>query len=291
MASLTRTNDALSLRESAILIQLARFRFLATGQVERFLFSRSDPTTESSRKTIIHRTLIRLVRRGLITRTPRTVGGSGSGSGAHVYYLTNAGSTAARSLTPSPPPRRAVLRGTFLLRHAIAVAEVALAFRAAAAEHDSHDLLAFECDWEIGQRIGNDFLVPDAFLIYGSADLELHAFFEVDLGTAGSRVFQRKVERYLELHRGGTWQRTLRVWPTVLTIAPTPTRTALLKRGTEAVLSDRDPDVRRATEFAFATLPELVEDGALARIWMVAGCSGRHHLFATNGKDHDEHHS
>ncbi len=291
MASPTRTNNALSLRESAVLIHLARFRFLATDQVERFLFLRSDPTTESSRKTIAHRTLSRLVRRGLVTRTPRTVGGSGSGSGAHVYYLTSTGSTAVRSLTPSLPPRRAVLRGTFLLRHALAVAEVALAFRAAAAKHDGHDLLAFECDWEIGQRIGNDFLVPDAFLIYGSADLELHAFLEVDLGTAGSRVFQRKVVRYLELFGSGSWQRTLSVWPTVLTVAPTPTRTALLKHATEAVLSDQDPDVRRATEFAFASLSDLVGHGPLARIWMVAGCSGRHKLFTTNGKDHDEHQS
>lgn len=292
MATPTPTTNALSLRESAVLIHLARFRFLTTNQVERFLFLRSDSTTQSSRKTIAHRTLTRLIRRGFVTRTPRTVGGSGSGSGAHVYYLTTTGSQAVRLLAPSPPPKRAVLRGTFLLRHAITVAEVALALRAAASDHDDHDLLAFECDWEISQRIGKELLVPDAFLIYGGTTLELHAFLEVDLGTEGSRFFQQKVERYLALLRSGTWQRTLKVWPIVLTVAPTATRAALLKRATEAVLSEQDAEDVTATEFAFASVTELLEQGPLARIWAVAGCSGRHGLFAVNDKEvHDEHHS
>ncbi len=279
-------------REREVLAHLARFRFLTRSQMERFLYSPGDAITPASRTVMTKRVLRSLANRALIGRTIRTVGGFRGGSGAYAYHLTTQGSRAASRLSTTVIPKRAAPRGTFLLRHALTCADVCLAFNAAAEEHPGHRLIAWECDWEVAQRIGRHVLVPDAHLVYASRTFELHAFIEIDLGTAGSRFFQQKIDRYLDLYRSDAWRKTITLWPTVLTIAPTPTRAYLLKRATEATIRSHSEGehLMQATEFAFASLPDLTAKGPLAPIWEVAGCDGIHALLPngnrpTNGKD------
>ena len=57
-------------------------------------------------------------------------------------------------------------------------------FMTEAAQRPRHEMLVWESDWEITQRIGHETIIPDAFVIYGSESTELHAFVEIDLGTA-----------------------------------------------------------------------------------------------------------
>src|SRR3989442_14355219 len=166
--------------------------------------------------------------------------------------------------------------------HGLMCAEVALAFRRAAHSNPGHELLDWECDWQAAERLGARLVVPDAHLVYSTSDRTLDAFIEVDLAPEGSRVFAWKIRRYLDLYRGGSWIRHLKVWPRVLTVAPTPARASILRRVTETVLEAQLFSQRliRETAFGFATLEELLgPSGPLGEIWSVVGKSGVHPIF------------
>ena len=136
-----------------------------------------------------------------------------------MYFLTAKGFNLARSLNRGLPSRLPNLRGTSLMGHGLMCAEVALSFRHAARSNPGHELLDWECDWQAFERLGAKLVVPDAHLVYSTREWILDAFIEVDLATEGSRVFAWKIRRYLDLYRGGTWRKNLKVWPIVLTVA------------------------------------------------------------------------
>ena len=166
--------------------------------------------------------------------------------------------------------------------HGLMCAEVALAFRQAARSNPGHELLDWECDWQAFERLGAKLVVPDAHLVYSTAEWILDAFIEVDLATEGSRVFAWKIRRYLDLYRGGTWRKNLKVWPIVLTIAPSSARARILRRVTETVLARElfRERLMRAMEFSFTTLDDVLGlGGPLGTIWSVAGKNGVHPLF------------
>jgi len=124
--------------------------------------------------------------------------------------------------------------------------------------------------------------VPDAHLVYATHDRTLEAFIEVDLATEGSRVFAWKIRRYLDLYRGGSWIKHVRVWPRILTIAPTQARARILRRVTETVLEAQlfRERLKHSTAFGFTTLEELLgSNGPLGEIWSVVGESGVRPLF------------
>lgn len=65
------------------------------------------------------------------------------------------------------------------------------------------------------------------------------------------------------------------MWPVVLIVTPSPTRSTLLRTATERVIKAQfdDRTLMRATEFAFCDLPTLVREGPLAPIWHRAGAT------------------
>jgi hypothetical protein len=273
-------------RENELLLQLSGFRYLTQPLIEEFLFGGAS-LTPISRQVISRRVLSRLKRKGLILETPRLVGPAG-GPARLVYFLTAKGYNLARSLNPGLPSRQPNLRGTSLMGHGLMCAEVALAFRRAARANPGHELLDWECDWQAVERLGAKLVVPDAHLVYATRDWTLDAFIEVDLATEGSRVFAWKIRRYLDLYRGGSWIRHVRVWPRILTVAPSRARARILQRATETVLEAQlfSERLMRATAFGFTTLEELLGPaGPLGEIWSVAGKNGAHPLFPRTVKE------
>jgi hypothetical protein len=267
-----KPNRPLTDRSKAALLQLARFRYLTRSQLQTLLFL-SNPGSEASQEVLTRRALRALAERDLIRSTPRLVGGPAGGSSALVYSVSSSGLRLATSLDPDLIRRTGALQGTFLMQHALAAAEVALAFAKAAVANPGHELLQWECDWETSYRLGAGQLVPDAHLVYATRTTELEALVEVDLGSEGSRFFQAKVGRYLDFYRGGEWRRAFRTWPLVVTITPTERRAQLLCRATETLLAAQPDRARVAveTEFGFASLPNLITKGPLAPIWSIAG--------------------
>ena len=231
--------------------------------------------------------LKRLQDRQLIDRTNRVIGGPDAGSGAFAYFLTRQGSKAIAVATQSVAVHREAPKGTHLLRHALAAADIALAFQTTADARAAHELLLWESDWEIRQPVAGGAIVPDAFLIYATETTELHAYVEVDLGTEGSRAFMLKVDRYLRLYESGTWQQTLELWPIILTVTPTKRRSDLLKRSTETVLRSRpnSEQLIAETEFAFAQIDELLGRSPLDPIWQFAFHDGTHQLLPEDPKE------
>ena len=267
-------------RETQVLLELAGFRFLTQAAIDEFLFGGSALSL-SSRQVIVRRVLNRLKRRGLILETPRVVGPVG-GAARLVYFLTAAGYSRARALNPGLPAGRPGIRGTTLMGHGLMCADVALAFRRSARTHSGDELLEWECEWQAAERLGSTIVVPDAHLVYRTPRLELDAFIEVDLATEGSRVFGRKIERYLDLYRSDEWRTHLPVWPIVLTITTDPTRAAALRRvATTLIEAQYDSErIATGTAFAFTTLEELLGvSGPLGRIWQFGGRSGREPIF------------
>lgn len=265
------TKSMLSARETEALLLIGCYRYLTRRQLEEFLLADAG-MTPLSREVVTRRILRRLTIRGLARATERLVGGRGGGSVGLAYYLTTDGAHFAATLEPGLPRRRPAAKGTFLLQHALVTADFALALRRAATAR-GHELLEWNCDWKAAQRLGPSAVVPDAHFVYATADRELDAFLEVDLGTEGTRFFARKIARYIELFRSGSWQKRFPIWPVVLVVTPTEQRIAAIKRATENAI-EREPDAPKLwkqMEFAFAPLPRVVAESPLASIWSVAG--------------------
>ena len=268
MQTTTPTTRSLPQRDQHTLEHLARFRFLERRQLQQLLYADS-PNQEHSAEVMTRRILQRLTTRKLISRTEQQPGGPTGGSNAPVYYLTQTGTQhlTHRHSAPRSP------RGMLLVRHAVASAEVVLAFDSAARSNVDHELVGWATAADIGRDLGPMPLLPDLYLTYATADIELHAFIEVDLGSEGSRVVATKMDQYLQLWRSGAIHERVGSWPVVLWVTTNPTRARLLQRAIERVTATQ-PDVDQValgTEFAVTTFDQLAEQGAFGPIWQVVG--------------------
>jgi hypothetical protein len=264
-------------RQNEVIEHLAGFRFLTQPQIDEFLFAGSS-LTALSRQVIVRRLLVRLTRQGFVQATPRVVAPSG-GTARLVYFLTATGYNRARDWNSALRAGRPGIRSSTLMEHGLACADVALAFRRLARSQVGDEVLEWECDWQAAERLGSTAVVPDAHMSYATSNDTLEAFIEIDRATEGSKVFRRKVRRYLDLYWSGDWRRRLKEWPIVFTVTPSPTRARLLKRVTETVLEAQGEGARiyRMTKFRFATLEDVVAPaGPFAQIWHRAGESGMH---------------
>jgi hypothetical protein len=162
------------------------------------------------------------------------------------------------------------------LAHALMVAEIALAFRRHARAHPGEVVLGWECDWQLAESLGRLPVVPDARLVYEAERTRIHAFIEADRGSEGTRYFGRKIDRYVDLYRGGGWRARLPVWPLILTVVPNETRASELRHATEVIVQARAEGRRIIRAFRFTSLDALRGDaGPFAEIWQVAGRTGR----------------
>jgi Replication-relaxation len=271
----TTTTRALPQRDQQTLEHLAQFRFLERRQLQHLLYA-DTPINDHSAEVMTRRILQRLTQRKLITHTEQQPGGPIGGSNAPVSYLTPTGAQHLKHTQPAPRSPR----GMLLVRHAIASADVVLAFDRAARAQADHELLGWTTDANIGRDLGPIPLLPDLYLTYATRDIELHAFVEVDLGSEGSRVIATKIDQYLQLWRTGTIHERLGLWPLVLWVTTNPTRARLLRGAIERVIGTQHDahEVARGTEFAVATFDRLAEQGALGPIWQVIGRDERQPL-------------
>jgi hypothetical protein len=256
---------------------LGTYGFLSRVQIEEFVLGTSTLISRS-RERVTWRILGRLSQRQLIT-TNALLAGDPEGMPTRIaYFLTASGRKVFGALEPGRPRRRFRVRGTFLLAHALMVAEIALVFHRQARANAGRDVLMWECDWQVLESLGRLPVAPDARLTYQRSGIRTHAFIEADRGSEGARFFGRKIDRYLDLYRDDS-RLPLPVWPLILTVAPTAARASDLRRAAEVIVQARTQMSRIGPAFRFTSLDALRGSlGPFGEIWEVAGRSGRHPL-------------
>jgi hypothetical protein len=191
------------------------------------------------------------------------------------YFLTTAGRRVFAALEPGLPRRRLRFRGTFLLAHALMVAEIALVFHRQARASSGQEVLVWQCDWQVAQSLGPLPVAPDAKLTYQRSSRRTHAFIEADRGSEGTRFFGRKIDRYLDLYRDDS-RLPLPVWPLILTVTLNEERASELRRATEAILRAQTQMSGIGRAFRFTSLDALRADtGPFGEIWQIPGRTGR----------------
>ena len=222
------------------------------------------------------RILQRLTARKLITRTEQQPGGPTGGSNAPIYYVTRTGAQQLKHTHPAPRSPR----GTLLVRHAIASADVVLAFDRAARANVDHELVGWATDAEIGRDLGPLPLLPDLYLTYATTTSN---FTRSSRSTSDPRAAVSSQPRSTSTCNSGgpaPLHERLGLWPVVLWVTTNPTRARLLQRAIERVIATQ-PDVdqaARGTEFAVTTFDQLSEQGAFGPIWQVVGRDERQSL-------------
>ena len=223
---LLRLRSDLTDRDWQIITTLARVRLATSAQLESLCFP--DVTRRRAQQR-----LAILVRRRVLARLPRVIGGVRAGSRGHVYALDVAGQRLAdldRGRRPRPP--RPV--GAPYVDHVLAVAEVYA--RVALAERSgAFKVLRFVGEpgaWRsfFGAGGGRATLKPDAYVVLAVDGFEDHWFLEIDLGTESAATLTRKISFYLGYWRSGTEQARHDVFPKVLWLVRDAARVEVLAR-------------------------------------------------------------
>ncbi|GAC1486691.1 MAG: hypothetical protein NVS1B1_01970 [Candidatus Limnocylindrales bacterium] len=231
----SQVTTTLTSRELRTLRHLARFRYLHSAQIEALLFDGS-PVSPQSRETLCRRVVGSLRQRDLVGTRRRRCGGPGGGSARQVYFLMPAGRRALATATGASYAQLSA-RGTLFVDHALAIADVAIAFRRSALERPGHRFISWQSDWELSSAFDLAPVRPDGRLVYATPLCGLEAFVELDLDTERPAAFAKKIGRYLDCYRSGRWLDRLPCWPTVLTVTTTVVRAASLRRTTVAGLA------------------------------------------------------
>jgi Replication-relaxation len=231
-AALRELEAKLTVRDLAILQQVADLRFVSGSQLTRLHFGDSDDPAANARAA--RRALLRLVRLGALERLPRPVGGVRSGSAGFVYYLGLGGQALAAShgWQPERRGRRSLTPGTLFVRHALQVSELHTQL-VEADRSRSVELLALNAEpacWRSWGGSGNlrQILKPDSYVQLGVGDYEDSYFIEVDQATEGSRAIERQLQLYAGYYQSGAEQKRRGVFPISLWLAPTLERASVI---------------------------------------------------------------
>lgn len=241
---------------------LAAFRAIRRDQLEAFLFA-GAPLTQPSRRVAAFRILGALRERGFVQAVvlPGTVATAGA---TRAYVLTTAGQRAYAAADDAYP--RSVRRPSIvLLDHAVALADIALAFRDGAARAGDVELF-WQADWEIVHELGCTRVIPDAFVTLERGGWRTRAFIEADRATEREHAFANKVRRYVDLYRDDRWRSVLGIWPLILTVTTSEQRARSLCRLAVRV-AEAEGGARIRQSFRFASLDELLRRSAFDEIW------------------------
>lgn len=178
------------------------------------------------------RTLTSLVRRRVLARLPRMVGGVRGGSAGHIYTLDVAGQHLVGLAAGKRPERPRGVREAFLA-HSLAVTDVyvrlVLAERVGALE--VRRFSAEPQSWRICYGPGGvrTKLKPDAYVVLAVDGYEDHWFIEVDLGTERAPALGRKCALYRAYWQSGTEEADGGVFPRVLWLVRDERRAEVLR--------------------------------------------------------------
>lgn len=237
-------HDDLSLRDRAVLDDLARVRLLTGRLIQRLRMGEGSLLTQARRTRSL---LQRLNDHGLVTRLERRIGGVRAGSSGFVYGLAPAGQRLTNGHGPAGGKRlrRPWEPSHWFAEHILAVSELYVALREA--EHVGQlELIEFTAEpasWRhwLGPAGERQLLKPDAFVHVVRDDFEYLSFVEVDRSTESGSVLRRKALAYAAYWQSGLEQQRTGLFPRVLWLVETERRKAQLVD----VLAQLDPETWR----------------------------------------------
>lgn len=225
--------DSLSERDVEIMKSVAANRFMTSRQIRRAHFA--DHATEAAAVRSTNRALARLAGHEVIVHLRRRIGGVRSGSGSHVWSLTEAGARLLRTGGEDELPGRFRPHEPTLnfLEHTLAVAEVCLRLSEATRGDDfAIAELQREPDcWRAysGPHGGVAYLKPDLALVTTSGEYEDHWFLEIDRDTEPPSRVIRACLKYETYRQTGTEQKRTGVFPAVVWVVPDAKRARTLR--------------------------------------------------------------
>lgn len=274
----SRSGDLSAPRRDRVLRALrlvAGFGALRRDQLEALLLG-DERLTTASRRVLAYRTIAGLRDRALIEQlvVPGPVG-----EAVRASVLTASGQRLYAGLDASYP-RRARPVSVVMLSHAIALADIAIAFRHGALRGGDISLV-WESDWEAVAHVRSAAAIPDGFVTIERAGWRTRAFVEADRSTEWQRAFAEKVRRYVDLYLRDDWRASITTWPLVLTITTSSTHARSLARVARGVAVTSGV-ARIADAFRFTTMDELRTHGPFAPIWMVGERADRTEILAAD---------
>lgn len=225
--------DSLSERDVEIIKSVAANRFMTSQQIRRAHFS--DHASDAAAVRSTNRALARLCGLELITHLRRRIGGVRSGSGSHVWSLTEAGARLLRTGGDDELPTRFRPHEPTLnfLEHTLAVTEVCLRLSEAARGDDFAivELLREPDCWRAysGQHGGVAYLKPDLAIVTTSGDYEDHWFLEIDRNTEPPSRVIRACLKYEVYRQTGAEQKRTGIFPAVVWVVPDSKRATTLR--------------------------------------------------------------
>jgi len=222
--------EELSVRDLAIIRQVADLSLMTGRQVADLHFGQNEHETVAAAKRACNRVLARLVRDGLLARLERRVGGVRNGSSRFVYAL---GTVGHRVLAlEGPRPRLREPGPTFAL-HTLAVAQLVVDCTLAAREQ-RFDVVSCQVEPHCWRQFtgmnGTAVLRPDLFLTLGVDEYEHRFFVEVDRGTEHLPALIRKCRLYESYYRSGLEQAAHGVSPRTCWVVPDEARALRLRQ-------------------------------------------------------------
>ena len=253
-AALRELENRLTQHDLSLLHRVSDLRFVTGSQLTRLCFGDGDDPAANGRAA--RRALLRLTQLGALARLPRQVGGVRSGSAGFVYHLGIGGQRLAleRGWQPERHRRRSLIPGTLFVRHALQVSELHTLLM----EGDRSrrfELLELTSEPACWLRFGGfdgqrQTLKPDSYTRLGVGAYEYSYFFEVDMGTEGSRALERQLQLYVAYYDTGAEQQERSVFPLVLWLAPDDRRAEAIAESVQRLPSTRRElfQIARVTE-------------------------------------------
>jgi len=206
-------------RDWAVLQDLARVRLLTGRQIQRLHLAEGSPLTQARRSRAL---VQRLSDLGLLHRLDRQVGGINGGSSGTVVGLSAAGQRLTSKLGPAGGKRlrRPWEPGRAFVDHVLGVSELYTCLREAE-RNGSLELIEFEAEpacWRRWSDVNGapQVIKPDAHVVLGVGEFEIHRWVEVDRSTESGTVLRRKALTYVEYWRSGLEQQAVGVFPRAL---------------------------------------------------------------------------
>jgi hypothetical protein len=216
----------------SVLKRVSDLRFVSGSQLMRMHFA--DGSDPAANARAARRALLRLTRLRCLERLARRVGGARAGSAGFIYRLGRAGQhlAAERDWQPERRRRRSRIPGTLFVNHALQVAELHTLLTEADRSR-SIELLELSAEpacWRSYGGVGGRrcILKPDSYARLGVGAYEDSYFFEVDMGTEGSRALDRQLKLYLDYEASGREQTERGVFPKTLWLALSAKRASVI---------------------------------------------------------------